>query len=244
MVKLVCLCLFLFPLSVFAWADPIEFENYLANNTTAIHSATSLVNQATQIHNQIQLLENDLKNTGTLSGYQWQTITQLVQRLDNIVQQGAALSYATSNVDAQFQQQYPNYTNDTAFPTPYPQTYPHWNATTLDTLRATLNAVAASANNFQVEQAAMHQLEQQGKTVQGRMQALQLLSEISAQQVNQLQALKRLMADQISAQNTFMAYQVSKESYQENSLEKMCETWPTQFPRYKNNPNFGEIPVE
>jgi len=232
------------PFNAFAWADPIEFENYLANNTTAIHSATSLVNQATQIRNQIQMIENDIKNTGTLSQYQWQNITQLIQRLDTITQQGQALSYAASNLDAQFKQKYADYTNYSSSSTKYPQITKNWNATTLDTLRNTLNAVGMSANNFQTEQASMRQFELQGKNVHGRMQALQLLSEISAQQVSQIQALKRMIAAQISAQNSYMAYRVSKESYQEKNFEKINNSLPTQFPTYKNNPKFGEIPIQ
>lgn len=244
MPRLFFLLLCVFPLSVFAWADPIEFENYLANNATALHSATSLLNQATQIHNQIQLLENEIKNTGKLSHYQWNDITQLIQRLDSITQQGQALSYAASNVDRQFQKKYPDYTNSSPNPTDYPQTYKNWHTTTLDTLRGTLNAVATSANSFQNEQESFRQLEQQGKNTQGRLQALQLLSEISAQQVNQIQALKRLVSAQTNAQNAFMAYQVSKDSYQEKGLEEMTRPFPTQFPSYKNNPNFGEIPLQ
>lgn len=242
--KLFFLLLCAVPFNTFAWADPIEFENYLANNTTAIHSATSLLNQATQIRNQIQMIENDIKNTGRLSQYQWQNITQLIQRLDSITQQGQALSYAASNIDAQFQQKYADYTNYSSPSTKYPQITKNWNATTLDTLRNTLNAVGMSANNFQTEQETMRQFELQGKSVQGRMQALQLLSEISAQQVSQIQALKRMIASQISAQNAFMAYQVSKESYQEKSFEEINDSLPTQFPTYKNNPKFGEIPIQ
>lgn len=95
------------------------------------------------------------------------------------------------------------------------------------------------ANNFQTEQETMRQFELQGKSVQGRMQALQLLSEISAPQVSQIQALKRMIASQISAQNSFMAYQVSKESYQEKNFEEINDSLPTQFPTYKNNPIWG-----
>ncbi|EDP46601.1 P-type conjugative transfer protein TrbJ [Rickettsiella grylli] len=241
MPKLFFFLLCAFPFNVFAWADPIEFENYLANNTTAIHSATSLLNQATQIRNQIQMIENDIKNTGKLSQYQWQNITQLVQHLDAITQQGQALSYAASNLDNQFQQKYPDYTNSYSNPASYSQTAKNWNATTL-TLHATLNAMNRSANNFQTEQESMRQLERQGKNLQGRLQALQLLSEISVQQVNQIQALKRLISVQTNAQTAFMAYQASKDSYQEKGLEEMTSAFPTQFPAYKNNPNFGEIP--
>lgn len=244
MYKIFFLLLCAIPFNAFAWFDPIEIENYLANNTTAIHSATSLLNQATQIRNQIQMIENDIKNTGTLSQYQWQNITKLIQRLDTIAQQGQALSYAASNIDAQFRRKYADYTNYSSLPTKYSQIYKNWNAATLDTLRNTLNAVGISTNDFQTEQKTMRQFELQGKNVQGRMQALQLLSEISAQQVNQIQALKRMIASQISAQNSFMAYKVSKESYKEKNFEEVKDSLLTKFPTYKDNPKFGEIPMQ
>jgi len=98
-----------------------------------------------------------------------------------------------------------------------------------------------STHYFQTEQATLHQLELQGKTAQGRMQILQVSSEISAHSVNQLQELKRIVVAQTNAQNAYMAYKVSKESYNEKSLEEIDHAMPTQFPTYKNNPQFGDI---
>jgi len=101
--------------------DPIEYENFIANNTTAIHSATSLLNQAQQLNNQIHMIENAVKNTGRLSRYQWHDITTLIQRLDSITRQGQALSYSAANLDDQFRQKYPDYTHSTAGHTSYSQ---------------------------------------------------------------------------------------------------------------------------
>lgn len=222
--------------------DPISYENYIADNTTAVHSVTSVLNQARQIQNQIQSIQYQARNLGTVNNYQWQNITGLVQRLDSVTQQGQALSYASSNIDAEFKQKYPNFVNSPQGQENYTQTYQNWSSSTLDTLRGTLDSAGLNANDFQTEQDTLKQLEMQGRTAKGRMQVLQVSSELSAQNVNQLQELKRVIVSQTNAQNAYMAYKVSKDTYNEKSLEKIAGNANATFPHYKNNPKLGEIP--
>ena len=241
-----CIILLLFvvagPLYAGGGLSPLDYENYIADNSTALHSAEQLVNQAQQIHNQIQSIQYQAENLGHVSNYQWQNISGLVQHLDSVTQQGQSLSYASSNLDALFKKKYQNYSNSPQGTQNYQQTYKNWNSSTLDTLRSTLDSAGLNASDFQTEQSTLKQLEAQGKTAKGRMQVLQVSSEISAQNVNQLQELKRVVVSQTNAQNTYMAYKVSKDSYKEKSLASLADQAPNQFPKYKNNPKFGEIP--
>ena len=94
---------------------------------------------------------------------------------------------------------------------------------------------------MQQEQYTLAQLRHQGQTAQGRLQVLQVSTELSAENIHQLQSLKRLMMAQQNAQNAYMAYQVSKDSYQEQGLKALTEQANTTYVDYHNNPNFGEI---
>lgn len=222
--------------------DPVEMENYAADNLTSANSATQIVNQAQQINNQFQSIKYQAQNLGHVNNYQWQNIKGLVQQLDSTTQQGQALSYASSNLDSAFRQKYPNYSNSQQGQTDYQKSFQTWNTTTLDTLRGTLDAAGMNANDFKTEQDVLQQLEEQGKTAKGRMQVLQVSSEISAQNVNQLQELKRVIVSQTNAQNAYMAYKTSKDSYDEQSLQNLVSQSPDKFPEYQNNNKLGEIP--
>lgn len=216
-------------------------SNYAKNLITAENSARAIENQITQIHNQLEFLNYEAKNSNGLSSYQWQNITQLMQKLDQTTQQEQALSYSMADLDSQFKTRYPNYTksygnND------YSNAYHQWNATTLDTLRQSLNSIGMSANDFQNEQALLQQLKTQGQTATGRMQALQVSTEIAAENVNQVQELKRIMMSQANAQDAYMAYEVSKDSYNEQSLEDINSHVDSAFPNYQNNTSLGTIP--
>ncbi len=225
----------------FSFPDPIEFENFIANNATSVNSASQLLNQAQQIQYQFQNIQYQVQNLHHVNDYQWQNITGLMQQLDAISQQGQALSYASSNLDQQFKQKYPDYANSPQNTQNYQQAYKQWNVTTMDTIHDTMKSDKTTQHHSKTEQQKLSELQLQGKTAQGRMQILQVSSEISAQNVNQLQELKSIVAAQANAENAFMAYKVSKDSYTEKSIEDLVGKAPKDVPQYKNNPKLGEI---
>lgn len=228
---------------VYAGGGMIVYDptNYLENAMSASNSVSSLFNQAAQINNQIHSIQYQVKNSGRFNGTQWRSLSGLVQKLDQTTRQGQALSYSASNLDAQFRQKYPDYTNSGYGSTRYSDSYKTWSTTTLDTLRGTLDAAGLSARNFQSEQSTLETLEEQGRSASGRMQMLQVSSEISAENVNQLQELRRVMVNQTDAQNAYMAYKVSKDSYNEKNLGEIESKTESQFPVYKNNSKFGQL---
>ena len=74
------------------------------------------------------------------------------------------------------------------------------------------------------------------------MQALQVSTAIANEGVNQLQELKRIVVAQSNAQNSYMAYKASQDSYSEHSLEEVKDNMQTDFPPYKDNPELRIIP--
>lgn len=243
--NLISILLLTTSLSAFAGggSSGIEMANLVEDTYTAGSTAASVTNEMTQIANQIQLIQNAVKNTNNISDYQWQDLSSLVQRLDDVTRQGQALSYASANIDSDFRKKYPNYNQQgSGGAIPYfPVAYQNWSTTLLDTLRTTLSSAGMNMRDFNTEQDTLNTLTEQGKTARGRMQVLQVSTEIAAQNVNQLQSLKRLVAAQTSAQNNYMAYKVSKDNYQEKSLDDVNSHLDSKFPQYKNNANFGLI---
>lgn len=222
----------------FGFFDPFSYLNYIQNLKTACNSVTSLYNEAKQIQNQVQQIKYEAKNAGKLSDFQYNKLGNLMQQMDQVTQQGRSISYSASNIDQQFKQTFPDYANQQGIQN-YQQTYKNWNETTLDSIRNTMQAGHMSAAHFQDESQLINQLRNQGKSATGRMQALQVSTEIASENVNQLQELKRITLSQENAQNAYMAYRVSKDSYHEKSLSQLAANTPTTFPNYQNNDNFG-----
>ncbi len=217
-------------------------SNFVENKLTALNSIKDLVNQATQIQHQLENLQYQAKNIRGVSDYQWRDVNNSLDQLNQVSQQGQALSVASSNLDSEFRKQFPDYAQ-TQTNNNYSTQYQQWNNTTMDTLRGTMDAAGYSATSAKSEETALQQLKSQGANAQGRMQVLQVSTEIAAENVNQLQELKRLMVNQSNAQNAYMAYKVEQQGYQEKNLAAINNNISTQFPKYKNNPQFGLMPV-
>lgn len=228
------------PISSFALFNPYTYLNYLQDMRTAANSATSLTNQATQIQNQIQSIRYQAQNSGHVSNYQYNEITQLMQRMDSITNQGRSISYNAANIDQQFRARYPNYANQPNTRN-YQSAYHNWNASTLNTINNSMQSNGMMSANFQHESQLMSQLRNQGKTATGRMQVLQASNEIAAENVNQLQELQRITLSQANSQNAYMAYRVSKDSYHEENLQELEQNTSSSFPPYQNNSRFGQI---
>ncbi len=194
-----CACIFIVITTALvtlnANAGVYEYMNYMQDMNTAISTA--------------RILKLQLKNLRAEKDYRWGAIAGLLNELDAVTQEGQSISTGMVNLDGQFRARYPDFSHSAYGKTDYKNAYRTWNATTLDTLRTTLRAAGLVAGNFQNEQTLMHLLQAQGKTAQGRMQVLQVGTEIAAQNVNQLEELKRLMVNQTNAENAYMAYQVS-----------------------------------
>lgn len=224
----------------YAWFDPVDYINYLQDLKTAYNTTAALYNQAKQIQNQVQQIQYAAKNAGTLSNYQYDQLGNLMQQMDQVTQQGQAISYSAANIDQQFKQAFPDYANQNGTQD-YQQTYKNWNETTLDSINNTLQAGHMSASHFQNESALIDQLRNQGKSATGRMQVMQVSTELASENVNQLQELKRITLSQENAQSAYMAYRVSKDSYKEKGLSQLAANTSTTFPSYQNNDKLGLI---
>ena len=221
----------------FALFDPLSAKILLADLDT-------VKNTAKEIEWEAKLYKYQVRNSGRVSDYQWRNTLRLMQQMDQISRRGQALSYSAGRVDTQFRQTYPNYATSGYGKKNYQQAYQDWNETSLNTFRNTLRASGVEAANIENEQQYLSQLRMQGQTAQGRMQVMQVSTELAAENVNQLQSLKRLMMAQANSQNAYMAYQVSKDSYNEKNLADITKNTNASFPKYHNNNQFGKVNLQ
>lgn len=230
--------LMLYSHTLLAW-DPYTYLNYLQDLKVAENSVMALQNQMQQIQQQLQLIKLATQNTKSISHYTWNDLNGLIQKLDQTTQTDQALSYAVNNIQSQFQSTYPNYYQ--VKPSHYITTTKTWHTRTLTTLQQSLIALHQNAQHIQQEQKLIQQLHQQGNLATGQLQALQVLSELSAENINQLATLKRTLMILINLQSAYSAYQVSKASYETAQLNQLIET-NTHLPDNEEDSRLGFIP--
>jgi P-type conjugative transfer protein TrbJ len=187
----------------------IDAANLIQSTLTALKTIESVINEVEMIANQVRQIENMLRNTRNYGRGVWDTeaLPRLV-RLGQVIDQEQAIAYTMANIDGLFRQRYPGYRPVTD----WSKEYDTWTRTTLDTLRGTLNSIRLHAEDFATEQGRIQALQVMSDSAEGRMQALQLGNMMAAEQLQQLVKLRQLMMTQISAQNVYMANQTNREA--------------------------------
>ena len=190
-----------------------------------------------------QQLQYMIKNTTGGSAGVWQSDQSMLDELGGLIQQQGGLSYSLSNLQAQFQKQFPGY----AVPQNPDQQEAQNIATTLNTLNGTLADAQGQAQNFANEQAQFAELEGMNRTAAGRLQAIQVGNEIALQQAQQIQMLRQLVVAMINAQNVAAANRVNAQAAEDASVQRWLSAGPT-VPFSSTMPdngltNFGSPPV-
>ncbi len=178
----------------------------LANNVELVQS---YLQQAQAYATQLQQYQNMLTNTLNIPNQIWGQITNDLSGLANLVRQGQALAYSSTNIGSKFQSTFKGFQYPAGFN--YKTEYKKWSSTTMDTLKGALESAGLQSQQFATEEAVLSQLRSMSSGAQGQMQAIQAGSQIAEQQVQQLQKLRQLMMLQLQSQNTYLAAQQNKE---------------------------------
>src|SRR6202167_1385565 len=156
------------------------------------------IRQGLQLENELAMYANMLRNTKNIPNQRFGSIQADINALAQIVQGGQALAYSLGNLDQLFRSTYPGYGTT---PTVYYANYQNWSQTSLDTTLGALRAAGLQSQQMQSEETVIRSLESMSQTADGQMQALNVLGQISDQQVQQLMKLRELMmADMLSKQ--------------------------------------------
>jgi P-type conjugative transfer protein TrbJ len=174
------------------------------------------IRQGEQLANEIKMYEDMLRNVRPLSGQVYGPITADINALAAIVQGGNALAYSMANLDAQFRARYPGYGSS---PNAYYRDYKVWSETTLDTTLGALRAAGLQGQQLRSEQTILESLRTMAEGSDGRMQALQVLGQISEQQVQQLMKLRALMLADLSSKQAFQATVIQRQAASEAATE-------------------------
>jgi type IV secretion system protein TrbJ len=147
--------------------------------------------QANQLATQIKILADAIKNTVRNPNQLFWNIQADLNALAGIVQGGRSLAYSLGNLDALWEQTYPGYRGYA--PTGYYNRYQAWSQTTLDTVAGAMRAAGLQSQQLNSEVSLITNLEDQSQSADGRLLALNVLTQMADQQAQQMEKLRELM---------------------------------------------------
>jgi len=179
--------------------------------------------QAEQLAEAIKQTTDMIKNSKLLPGQIFGPISNDLNALAAIVQGGQALSYSLANLDSLFRARFPGYGYSG---TGYYVRYRNWSQTSLDTTLGALRAAGLQGQQLQSEQSVLNSLRSMAQSTNGRMEALQVMGQISEQQVQQLMKLRELMMADMSSKQSYQAAVIQKQAASEAATEKFFNWTP------------------
>jgi type IV secretion system protein TrbJ len=205
----VALTLIAAPVATVGQIAVIDAANVVQTTISALKAIESVINEVEMIANQVKQIETMIQNTQNYGRGVWDTEAQpRLLRLGQMIEQEQAIAYTMVNVDGLFRQRYPGYRPVAD----WSREYDSWTRTTLDTLHGVLNSVHLHAEDFATEQGRIQALQGLSDSADGRMQALQLGNMMAGEQLQQLVKLRQLMMAQVNAQTVYMANQTNRDA--------------------------------
>jgi P-type conjugative transfer protein TrbJ len=186
---------------------------------------------------QAQELQNAINNTVGIGAQVYQSNLPLLNDLGRIIEQERGLAYTLTNLQSQFQQQFPGYAISA---NPNQQTQQNTELT-LNTLKGTLESAQNQAVNFDAERAKLEQLASANASATGRLQAIQIGNEIALENAQQIQLLRQLVMAQTNAQNVEKANQINAEAAEKASTRNAILNEP-RVPYGTTPRSYRELP--
>lgn len=191
-------------------------------DTSAI---TQLTTQVSSLATQIQMMQQNLTNLGQ---YNWNDINGAASQVAQAMNTANALSYASQNIDAQFQQSYPGYKPGAN----YSQQYQNLSKQTLNSVQGSLQAMNMSYNQFQNDQSRLQGMQAQANGADGALKALQANAQITGEVANQVSGMRSIMMAQSSAQQAYIAQKTQTEAIQQANSDAMFNNGIKTAPPY------------
>lgn len=213
----------------------------IANNVQLLElagtNAQQLTEQVKQTSHQFNTLMNNieqyktmLQNLEKLDERVWGQAQQDLNQLRSLVQQGEGIAFSMGNLDDVLKQRFPSFeefASGVKGGENYSDQYQSWSQTNRDTIGGTLAQAGLTAEQFDSEQSTMRQLQAQSQSAVGQMQALQVGHSIASQQVEQMQKLRGLVAQQSTMMGAwYQSEQAAKDLAQAKREEFFATTNP------------------
>jgi P-type conjugative transfer protein TrbJ len=207
-------------------AQAFACTNCASEFTQMLNNFQLLTSNLTQAQQLVTLFDqySDMVKQGTgLSDSVFNSLTDDLQSLVSLYQSGSSLSHRMADIDERFRDEFKGYEN---YLTSIGQgninmsdRYRKWAEYGFDNARLAMHSAEMQTSILSSEDAMLNQLVQRSATAQGRLQAIQAGNEIAAQQVQQMQKLREMMATQITLQGNWLAQQTERQAVDDAFVE-------------------------
>jgi P-type conjugative transfer protein TrbJ len=166
-----------------------------------IQLITSYVVQANQLATQIKLLADAIKNTVHNPSQVFWNLQSDLNQLAGVVQGGRSLAYSLQNFDGIWNNTFPGYV---AYqPVGYYNRYSGWIQTTLNTVEGAMRAANMQNHFLAGESTLLQNLESQSGGADGRLLALNVVSQYADQEAQQMAELRQIMFADLQAKSAY-----------------------------------------
>jgi P-type conjugative transfer protein TrbJ len=204
----------------FACANCASEFTQMMNNFQLL---TSNITQAQQLVTLFDQYSDMVKQGMGLSDSVFDSLTDDLQDLVSLYQSGTSLAHRMADIDERFRDEFKGYENYLASigqgNMNMSERYRKWADYGFDNTRLAMRSAQMQTSILNSEDAMLYQLVQRSATAQGRLQAIQAGNEIAAQQVQQMQKLREMIATQITLQGNWMAQQVERQAVDDAFVE-------------------------
>lgn len=201
----------------------------IANNIQLVMQYEQMI--AGYVRQGLQLqaqLTNLIQNPASLLG---QDVGNIINDVGRIYSGGQAIGANMEQIDRNFAAMFKSPTADTLA-----RSFTRWHKTNTDTLEAALKTAGMHRDQFQNDNAALQTLYSESQRTNGNLDSLQTLAKFNAVQIQELQALKDLIAAQSIAMNTYLATATAKEERSNQAYLKLSTPYDKPVPPIEKSP--------
>lgn len=177
--------------------------------TEVAQQIETAINTAQTLQTQIRQYENMLQQGLSLPTTSLNPVTDSMMQLRRVYNQGQHLSGQMSGFTADYRAQYQDFdsflTEAGGDPAALGEYYGNWSDQTSEAARAAMQSSGMNINQIDDETDMLSTLVDQSQSAQGRMQAVQAGNQINAMLVQQMQKMRVMVNDQISASSIHQA---------------------------------------
>lgn len=161
-----------------------------------------------QMNLQRQQLQQQLTAMQKLRNPNWRQIDATLSQMGTLMQQGQALAYNLSAIDAEFRRTFPG----AQVFQDYPAEQKTQSLRTLATMRGALDAVNRSAQDYPASVARLQAMKQQFGSIQGHESALELNGTVGMYSAEELTMLHQAISELTNVQAVYYAHQINAEA--------------------------------
>lgn len=194
--------------------DPVHMGQTIAEGAQRAAEA------AREIQVEISQYQQMVRDGLSLADPVFKPIGDTFRSLHSVYMQSQSLMYRAQNLDSAFGMMYPSYYSylgtmgqGRSTAATMRERYKVWSDKGYENTRTAMNAAGVQVNGMSSEQAMLERLIAQSNSADGQKQAIQAASLIAANQAEQLQDLRMMVADQTSLHANFMALQIERQSH-------------------------------